>query len=88
MSNRKTIDLQVEVPELDVNDKKQMKLYSEILAKDLAEQIVAQVLSLHQADNIAYWTGVLKGWEVQDRITQIKQDKITQYQDNNRRIKP
>lgn len=76
MTHRKTIDLQVEVPTLNVNDKLELKEFSETIAKDLAEQIIQQVVSLHRADNIAYWKQVLQQWAVQDAIAQVKQDGI------------
>jgi len=88
MSNRKTITIEVEIPEIDVDNKVELKAFSEMLSHDLAEQIVAQVVSLHRADHIAYWQGMLKSWEIQDKITQIKQDKKELILEAQRKIQP
>jgi len=88
MSNRKTITIEVEIPEIDVDNKVELKAFSEMLSHDLAEQIVAQVVSLHRADHIAYWQGMLRSWKIQDRLTEIKQCKKEIQHEAQRKIQP
>ena len=65
---REVITIQIIRPDLDSLDKAKEKEVIDLLAKDIAKQIVAQENLRKINETIAYWQKKLLYWEIEDNL--------------------
>jgi hypothetical protein len=70
----------VKIPEPDISglNKQEIKMYVQLIAEDLAQQIMDRVIDAKRQAEILYWRQLLLQWEIEDYHTQLKYDIINE----------